>query len=147
MGMALHGIITGTSPGSAITAALGSALHGLDVYDAIQIACEVQGATGGTLDLYVQASWDNGTTWWDWAHLAQLSAAAAAVKYMINAPGMGAAAITAVGKGTTPALAVATVIGGVGSWGRSIRVLSVAGASTSAGAVQTFTVHGLRLTH
>lgn len=143
----LHGIITGTSPASASTAAVGSPLHGMEQFDSIQIAAEVQGGTGGTLDLYVQASWDGGTTWWDFAHLPQLAAGAAAIKYMINAPGMGSATMTVIGKGTTPAMAVNTVSGGIGAWGKSIRVLAVAGASTSAGAAQTFTVHGLRLKH
>lgn len=141
MGSVVHGAITGTSPAAASTAAVGSTLVGVEKYAALQIACEVQGATGGTLDLYIQTSFD-GTVFWDLIHLPQLAAAAAAVKYMVNLPNMGATAITVVGKTGTPALAANTVTGGVGSWGRSLRLLAVAGAGTSAGAVQTITVHG-----
>jgi len=140
MSMFLHGSITGTSPNAASTAVLGSALLGTSRYDAIQIICEVQGATGGALDLYIQSSFDGGTTWWDLAHLPQLAAAASAVKYAIVIPGVSTDDITVIGKNTTPALAANTVVGGM--WGSSIRVLAVAGASTSAGAAQTFTVHG-----
>lgn len=143
-GMKLHGIITGTSPATAADAAVGDVLHGLAKYDALSIMCEVQGATADTLDLYLQSSWDGGTTWWDYAHLPQLGAGAAAIKYAIQVPSMLESTITVIGKGASPALAAGDVIGG--PWGPAMRLFAVTGASTSAGAAQTITVHGFMRT-
>jgi hypothetical protein len=137
------GTLTGTSPAESAPAAADAAaaslgtVAGLAKYDLIQVYCEVQGATGGTLDLYLQTSFDEGTTWWDWAHLDQLSAAAAAVKYVVQ-PSTSTAILT-IGKGSSPALAAGEVCG---PWGNLMRVWMVPGASTSAGAAQSFTFYG-----
>jgi hypothetical protein len=126
-----------TSPAAAGNSAVEFAA-GLHDYDAISIDANLVGATGGTLDVYVQRSSDNGTTWRDYIHFPQLAAGAAAVKYTV-APSLGAGSIVVVGAGTTPALAVNTCTNG--PWGRSLRVLMVAGSGTSAGAAVAMTLN------
>jgi len=111
---------------------------GLQDYDWITLTATLQGATGGTLDVYVQRF--NGVGWEDWIHFAQQAAAAAANTVAVQ-PLVGSA-ITAVGTGTTHALAASTCVGG--HPGNQIRVREVTGAGTSAGAAQTIIVTGWR---
>jgi hypothetical protein len=132
-------IISDTTPAAASTAA-GDTVAGLGKYDAIQIVANLVGATGGTLDVYMQTSPDGGTTWYDYVHFPQLGAGAAAIRYMVNIPSAGATGITVIGTGSSPALAANTVVGG--SWGDRLRALYVAGASTSAGAAITISILG-----
>jgi hypothetical protein len=136
-GGTLTGTITGTSPASATTAVIGAPLTGLGPYRSILILATIQGGTGGTLDLYLQASPDGGTTWVDYAHFAQLAAAAAQVNRLVTvskAGNSGAAPVT-VGTGLTPALAASTVVGG--DFGDRLRLIGTGGAGTNAGAAQT----------
>jgi hypothetical protein len=139
MSMRIQGIISDTSPSSASTAA-GDIVSGLANFDALTIIANLVGATGGTLDVYLQTSWDGGTTWYDWAHFPQLAAGAAAINYTISAPSSGDPSPIVVGKNTTPALAANSVVGSV--WGPQLRALYVAGSSTSAGAAVTITICG-----
>ena len=107
--------------------------------DALDMFVELVGATGGTLDVYVQVSPDGGPNWTEIAHFPQLAAAAAAVKY--QAPVSLFTNITTpvvVGKNLVPALAVNTVING--AYSDRMRLLFVAGAGTSAGAAVRVTV-------
>lgn len=134
--------LTATSPNAASTAAAtgtqGEA-WGLEAYDSFSVHGALQGATGGTLDVYVQrlvqAATDAGGApiWEDWIHFTQLGAAAAAVKYAVSPVSLNT--IATVGQGTSPALAAGSSAGG--HPGKACRLLFVAGASTSAGAVQT----------
>lgn len=127
--------LSGTSPAAASTV-VGLAVGDLDNYDGLQIFATLTGATGGTLDVYLQVSPDDGTTWADYVHFPQLAAGAAAVSYLVTVSQFdGSAAVRVVGTGSTPALAGNTVVGG--SWGARMRVVFVAGAATSAGAAQT----------
>lgn len=127
--------ITGTSPASASTAAIGSPIGGLQIYDSLQIIAIIQGATGGTLDLYLQTSVD-GSTWYDYAHFAQLAGAAAQITRTITvARYQQQLTATAIGSNLSPALAAGTFLGG--TFGSRIRLIGTAGAGTSAGAVQT----------
>lgn len=134
--------LTGTSPASASTA-LGGVAPGLDRFDGFNIDADLVGATGGTLDVYLQRQVaDN--VWRDWLHFPQLTAGGAAVRYSVStAPGV-ANTIVAVGTGTdsaaTPVLAANTFVGG--HPGTKVRVVLVAGASTSAGAVYTIHIKG-----
>lgn len=130
--------ISGTSPASASTAVVGSPIVGLGGFIGFRIVSELVGATGGTLDIYLQWSPDDGTTWFDYVHFTQLAAGAAAIKYNTNS-GLSLATITTVGKGTSPALAANTATGGL--IGDQLRCLAVAGASTSAGAAVAITVY------
>lgn len=109
-----------------------------DDTDGTDVYAELVGATGGTLDVYVQVSPDEGANFYDAIHFPQLAAGAAAVKYRATlAYAQQNTAATqgqpiVVGKNLTPALAVNTVVPGAGF--NRARLLFVAGASTSAGA-------------
>jgi hypothetical protein len=128
--------LSGTSPSSASTAAGANTITAgyPDLSNVINISIfrSIQGGTGGVLDIYLQCSPD-GTNWYDWAHYAQ-QAAGASVTSKIWVPGMTNLSTT-IGTGLTPALAADTMIGG--HPGKAVRVVYVAGASTSAGAAQT----------
>lgn len=137
----LAGNLNSTSPASATTA-VGATLAGLDAFETLTIFATLTGATGGTLDVYLQMSPDAGTTWVDYIHYAQILAAAGAASKLITVTRLtnsGTAPI-AVGTGTTPALAANTIVGG--NWGDRLRVLYVAGASTTAGAAQVIQIVG-----
>lgn len=124
-----------TSRSSAGTTA-GTAVTDLGGYRSMTIYAALQGATGGTLDIYLQVSPDGGTTWVDYAHFAQLAGGAAAI-YRVWTVSRSAqqTSIATVGTGTSPALTANSVVGG--EWTDQMRVVHVAGAGTSSGAVQT----------
>lgn len=112
-----------------------TAVTDLGGYRSMLIYAELQGATGGVLDVYLQVSPDGGTTWLDYAHFAQLGAGASKVyrTWTVSKTAQ-QTTLQTVGTGTSPALAASTIIGG--EWGDQMRVVQVAGASTSAGAAQ-----------
>jgi len=138
-----HWLFNETSPAAAGTAAssqpvqnaasfLPSGVAGpLDDYLEVRAVARLVGATGGTLDVYLQFSPDAGQSWDDLAHFAQLAAAAPAATYTLTTS-MRPSTITTIGTGLSPALAANTVAGG--PWGDRIRLVMVAGAGTSAGA-------------
>lgn len=130
--------ISGTSPATASTAVLGTAV-GLGNLESIKIVAELVGATGGTLDVYLQWSPNEGTTWYDYTHYSQLAGGASAVIQTVSSDIATTAPVT-IGKNTTPALAANTHVGGL--WGDRIRVLCVAGSGTSVGAALSFTIYG-----
>jgi hypothetical protein len=133
--------ISATSPATPTTAVMGSPITGLGIYESLNIAATIQGATGGTLDLYLQTSPDGGTTWVDYIHFAQLAAAAAqSTKVVTVSCGVQSTGITAVGTGLTPSLAASTVVGG--AFGDRMRLVAVSGAGTTVGAVQTILISG-----
>lgn len=141
--------ITGTSPAAAGQAALATIATGLDQYELFSITAVLVGATGGTLDVYLQRRvTDTGTVWADFVHFPQLASAASAVKYaaaMMPSPAATATVIgTTADDGTTgaPALAVNTVVGG--HPGDAVRAVCVAGASTTVGAAVTIYIKGVR---
>lgn len=133
--------LTDTTPAAASTAAGAVASGGFRDAQALTIVATLQGATGGALDVYLQTSFDGGTTWLDYAHFPQLAAAAASSirVWHVNRE-TAAATLTTIGSGTTPALAVNTINGG--AWGDMFRLVYVAGAATSAGAAQTVKLFG-----
>lgn len=136
--------ITGTTPNSATTATVGSEVTGLGNYPDITVTADLVGATGGTLDVYVQR-WDQeiasgAGNWVDWIHFPQLAAGAAAIRYAVNAAQVASSGITAVGVGLTPALAANTATGG--HPGDKVRAIATAGASTSAGAAISISIRG-----
>lgn len=107
--------------------------------DALDVFAELVGATGGTLDVYLQISPDGGLNWTETIHFAQLAAGAAAVKY--QAPVSLFTNITVpvvVGKNLVPALATNVVVNG--AYSDRCRLLFVAGAGTTAGAAIKVTV-------
>jgi hypothetical protein len=127
-----------TSPASATTVAQ-TPVTGLGPYRSMVVFANIQGGTGGTLDIYIQFSPDGGTTWVDYAHFAQLAAGAAAITraFAVSKSGQ-QTTLQTVGTGTSPALAASTIIGG--DWGDRLRVVAVAGTSTSAGAAQVISL-------
>ena len=135
--MATHKI-TGTSPASATTAASGSVAVGK--YDAIRIVAVLQGGTGGTLNVRIQASWD-GTTFWDIASFAQLADGAASSTRSITLSRLNANTTpTVIGSDLSPALAANTFLDG--DFGEHLRAVYTAGSGTSAGTAQTIWVLG-----
>lgn len=152
-------IFSETSPSSAGTAASSQTETGdlsanipagvvglIDDYESIEVIAELQGATGGTLNVYLQTSPDGGQTWFDSIAWPQLAAAAAKVYY--QSPLSQATTTTTtvvVGKNLAPALAPGT--GGAvvnGSFGDRFRLVMVAGAGTSAGAQVTVRISAQR---
>lgn len=131
--------ITGTSPASNIVAAIGPVIRGLAKYDELKIVAQLVGATGGTLDVFLQHSPDNGTTWFDYAHFTQLADGAAAVIYNCSSR-FGGTAPVAIGTGILPALGANLCVGGV--VGNMMRCVGSAGAGTNTGAAVTITVVG-----
>lgn len=138
--------LSATSPASASTAVgTGASFQasGLDAYSRFRVHGALLGATGGTLDVYVQRLVDivsGSEVWEDWIHFAQLASGAAAIFYSLSP--IDTQTIATVGRATTPALAAGSCAGG--HPGRSARLLFVAGASTSAGALQTVKLVGYR---
>ena len=121
----------------------GTASGQMDDYQALIIEAVLVGATGGTLDVYMQNSPDQGVTWYDYAHFPQLAAGAAAVAYVATvATGAQNLTLATIGSGLTPALAAGTVTGG--AWGDRFRVLMVAGSGTTAGAAVSVRIVGQR---
>jgi len=138
--------ITATSPSSASpNVASTGIVGGLSGFDALTIIGNLQGGTGGTLDVYLQTSYDGGTTWYDYAHFPQLSAGAAASlrAYQVNRT-TAVTAATTIGSGLNTALAADTILGG--AWGDMMRLLFDGGAGTSAGASQSVTIIGQAIT-
>lgn len=128
--------ITGTSPAEAATAVIGAPLSGLGKYRAFRVDAQLVGATGGTLDVYVQRKIAP-NLWADWCHFAQLASGAAAVRYSASAAVVDSTAITTVTSGgtdSTPSLSLAAGNFVAGHPGDTVRVVAVAGAGTSAGA-------------
>lgn len=136
----LLGTISDISPASASTAA-GDTVSGLNAFNEIHVEADLVGATGGTLDVYLQRKVGT-NAWRDWIHFPQLASGAAAVKYAARS--QNATGITVVGGGTDAspgvALAANTIIGG--HPGTDVRAVYVAGASTSAGAAVTVRIYG-----
>jgi len=109
----------------------------LETDNAIDIVAEITGGTGGALDVYLQTSGDNGITWYDSVHFAQVAAGTSSIQRtcITELAQPTTAAPVVVGKNLSPALAVATAV--QGGWGDRARLVYVAGASTSgAGSVK-----------
>ncbi len=115
----------------------------LDDYQALYIDAALQGATGGTLDVFMQNSPDQGVTWFDYAHFAQLAAGAAALIAVASvSAGAQNLTLTTVGKNLSPVLAAGSVLGG--AWGDRFRLVMVAGAGTTVGAPVVIRILGQR---
>lgn len=106
----------------------------LDDYEGVEVVAELKGATGGTLDVYVQLC-PSGGNWYDVIRFPQIPAAQAIAYY--QAP-LSLATNTSVpvkiGKNLAPALG--TTSGAVvnGAWTDRIRLVIVAGTGTTLGA-------------
>jgi hypothetical protein len=102
-------------------------------YEGADVVAELVGATGGTLDVFVQLSPDEGQNWYDIIHYPTLAAAAPAVIYQTPiSTATNTATAVKVGKNLAPALAAGTVVNG--AFTDRLRLVMVAGAGTTAGA-------------
>jgi len=140
--------LTETSPAAAGTAASAGVIPDLDKWESIMIVATLQGATGGALDIYLQVRTKEqdgqADEWIDYAHFPQLAAgAASSVRVWSVSRSAQQLTLATVGKGTSPAITVNTILGG--EFGSEMRVLFVAGVGTSLGAAQTIDVIGTRL--
>jgi hypothetical protein len=128
--------ISETSPAAASTAA-GTPISGLSDFEFFRIDAALVGATGGTLDVYLQRKIDT-NVWADWLHFTQIASGGAAIKWTALAgnPTLSTSLTSTFGIGTDAApgvaLAANTFLGG--HPGQAIRPVYVAGASTSVGA-------------
>lgn len=128
-------------PATASATTIGPQFSVASQYDKLTIVATLTGVSVGTLDLYIEDSWDGGATWYNVAHFTQLAggAAVATKRQVIPYPGTGAA--VAIGKGTlaSPTLTLAANTFIEGPWGPLLRIISVTGAGANAGpVVQTF---------
>lgn len=112
---------------------------GLLDYDRLAIISTLTGASGDTLDAYIQRSWD-GTTFYDYAHLPQMAANDPAETHAYCPSDT--SDIIKVGSGDSPVLAAGEAADG--HWGERLRVHLVAGTNTLAGASATFNVFAWR---
>ena len=132
-------VLSETSPATAGTVVADRIFGGLQQYSWFVIDAELTGATGGTLDVYLQRKAPGTGIWYDYLHFPQVAAGAGAAYYTVQPQAI--QGITVVGKGTTPALAANTCTGG--HPGAELRCVFVAGAGTSAGATQVIRITGL----
>lgn len=144
----LNFVISGVSPTSAQGAGvIGGAYSGLQEFSRADIVGTIQGATGGTLNLIVQTSYDGKHVgdptkrWWDVAAFAQEASLGAVANFLITLirGGSGAAPV-ALTQGT---LAAGTVL--PNALGDSLRLWGVPGAGTNAGALQQLEVGMLQV--
>ncbi len=115
------------------TTTYGTATPGLQTYDAIKGRVTITGVTGGTLNIYVQQSWDAGVTWDDCAAFTQAAAAAAATTYDFSI--VLDSTIRTIKSGTlataVPVLTAGTIC--AGPWAPLLRLVATTGASTTLG--------------
>lgn len=135
--------VTATSPATATSAVGGTFKSGfLQNADFLVIDATLTGATGGTLDVYLQHKVAD-DVFVDLVHFAQKTAGAATTRHVLTIDGKGTS-IVAVGSSNAaaPGTGVALAAGATtNSWpAGDIRIVFVAGASTSAGASQTISI-------
>lgn len=121
-------------------------LTGLGVYRSLDIYMQIQGATGGTLDMALYTSPDLGVTWVEYARLHSFAAAAAQItrRWSVSR-GQQQTTIQTVSSflngnapPAAPALSADTIVGG--DFGDRIRLVFFAGTGTTVGAAQTIKI-------
>lgn len=130
------------SPASATTTVAYTTPVFTSMFTTCSFSVTQTGATGGTLDLYLQTGFkqiNNPTLRWvDVAHTPQMAGGAAVASYIFSVTRWASTASTIVASNatsTTPTLAANTIVQGI--FGYKFRWVSVAGAGTSVGATQT----------
>ena len=126
-------------PLAASTTTYGIAFN-MPSYDRLTIVASLVALPTTTCDVYIQESWDNGTTWVDVGHFTQMAGGSSTPTYRVQVPCVGAAAGVAATVGTVgtavPTLAANTFVDG--PWGPTLRLVAHTGAGTNAnGATQT----------
>ncbi len=140
-------VVTATSPAAASTVVHTERFSNLNRYDSVTaVDAAIEGGVGGTLDVYLQRKLAS-NSWADWVHFPQLASGGAKIHRTFDSSEVEAAPVT-VGFGTDSAPAVAMAAGKLacGHPGSEVRIIFVAGASTSAGTAQTITLHCVRST-
>lgn len=108
-------------------APLGVAEGNFDDFVSMRMEADLQGVTGGNLDVYVQSFWLG--HWYDLAHFPTIAAGTPLAHYaFIAGPGYVQTA-QQFGIDLTPALAANTILGG--PWGEKLRLLMVTGGGTA----------------
>lgn len=134
--------ITATSPAAASTVVHTDLFKGsmLARAEGLVIDAKLTQATGGTLDVYLQRKLAT-NDWVDWVHFPQLAAGSSVKRYTCTITGNGAPLVE-VGGGTdaAPGVALAANTAVDVTPGDDVRIVFVAGASTSAGAAQTIRI-------
>ena len=135
-----HVPITFTSPAAASTVVETDTWENLHVWDEFTLDAVLTGATGGTLDVYLQRRLGP-NSWVDWVHLPQKADGAAATRHTISAANVSASWVVP-GGGTDAAPGVALTASTITTAhpGDVVRIVAVAGAGTSAGASQSLTL-------
>ena len=123
--------LTANSQVTASSVAIGATAAGLLRFDSFTIDANIQGAVGGTLDVYLQREIAD-DLWADWLHFPQLTGGAAAIQYSVKSGSD--KTIHVVEQGTTssagtPALAANTFVGG--HPGNKVRTVFVAGTGVT----------------
>jgi hypothetical protein len=145
--------VTFSVPTTASTTTYGTPFSIQWPYDALVVIATLKAGSASTLNIYIQESWDGGTTWTDVAAYKQIAAAGTAT-YRLVTSHIGASSGTtevfgapaAVTSGTVSS-AVPSLVGPTGSngvaldgpWGTLTRIVSTTGTGTNSAAVtQTF---------
>lgn len=105
-------------------------------WTSIEAFGKLLGPTGGTLDVYVQDSIDNGVEWRDWAHFTQCVAATASKQHLCAALG-NSNTVIGIGTAAAPAVALAAASVRPGHPGPKFRVVYVTGTGVTVAAAQT----------
>lgn len=137
----LVGTISDTSPAATGTAVSAVTVGRLESFSDIIVVATLTGATGDTLDVYLQRELAT-NVWADWVHFAQIAAAAAAASYVIHPQKNNTIVTVGVGTTAAPGVALAANTCAGGHPGSNVRAVYVAAASTSAGATQTIRILG-----
>jgi len=142
--MAQHHVftLTATCSSTASTTEVGATANGLLRFDWFTVDANIQGASGGTLDVYLQRQIE-ADLWADWLHFPQLTDGQAATQYCAQSGSD--KTIHAVEQGTdgsagTPVLAANTFIGG--HPGNAVRLVTKTGAGVGTGTSQTVKITG-----
>jgi hypothetical protein len=135
-------IISFSVPAAASTTTIGTQFSLGCGYDKIVLISTLTGMSVGTLDLYIEESWDLGTSWYQVGHFTQLAggAAAATKRQIIPYPGTGTAVATSKSTLASASLSLAANTFLEMPWAPLLRIISVTGAGVNAGpVVQTIT--------
>jgi hypothetical protein len=149
-------------PTTASTTTYGSPFQLQFPGDWIVIVATLTAGSASTLGIWLQESWDGGTTWTDIVAFKQL-AAAATLTYRLVAAHTASSSGTTVVAGSpavvtsgTAALAVPTLVGATGSngvaldgpWGPLLRIVSTTGTGTNSATVtQTLKIISVQQSH
>ena len=139
--------ISGLSPNAPGSAVVGNAISGLQEFSKATIEAELNSATGGALNIFIQSSYDgkhvsdSTKQWFDVIAYTQIAAASGPVAKTLATiiRGITGAAPQALTQGT---LAAGTVLQNM--LGDALRVFAVAAAGTSAGGQQIVNIAMVR---